>query len=213
MYSSDVRPTTTQMYKPHIGVLEMGILGATGLMPMKIKEGKGGSTDTYCVAKYGVKEMGELHLALRFTCANMVNVLHMYTLPLLPKMHYVWPLSGNQLESLRVSGDECGAALLSRAEAPLRREVVEYMLDHDSHMWSMRCSKANFFHLVSVLSSVIALGKWLESVRSWQKPVYSILFLMFFFVLDVFPELILPCILLCLSCSGFSDERRWRLQR
>jgi hypothetical protein len=55
MYSSDVRPTAKQLWKPHIGVLEMGILGATGLMPMKIKEGKGGSTDAYCVAKYGQK--------------------------------------------------------------------------------------------------------------------------------------------------------------
>ncbi|KAJ4968008.1 hypothetical protein NE237_014709 [Protea cynaroides] len=288
MYSSDVRPTAKQLYKPHIGVLEMGILGATGLMPVKIKEGKGGSTDAYCVAKYGqkwvrtrtvvdslapkwneqytwevfdpctvitigvfdnshtdksagagvgardsrigkvrirlstlesdrvythaypllmlhmsgVKKMGELHLALRFTCANMANVLHMYTLPLLPKMHYVRPLSVNQLESLRYQAMNVVAARLSRAEAPLGREVVEYMLDHDSHMWSMRRSKANFFRLVSVLSSVIALGKWLESVRSWQKPVYSVLFLMFFLVLDLFPELILPCILLCLSLTG-----------
>lgn len=53
MYSSDVRPTVKQLWKPHIGVLEMGILGATGLMPEKVKEEKGGTTDAYCVAKYG----------------------------------------------------------------------------------------------------------------------------------------------------------------
>ncbi|KAL6208881.1 hypothetical protein ACLB2K_019824 [Fragaria x ananassa] len=55
MYSSDLKPTDKRLWKPHIGVLEMGILGATGLMPMKIKEGKGGSSDAYCVAKYGQK--------------------------------------------------------------------------------------------------------------------------------------------------------------
>lgn len=42
MYSSDLKPTDKRLWKPHIGVLEMGILGATGLMPMKIKEGKKG---------------------------------------------------------------------------------------------------------------------------------------------------------------------------
>ncbi|KAJ4964624.1 hypothetical protein NE237_016473 [Protea cynaroides] len=99
----------------------------------------------------GVKKMRKLHLALRFTCANMANVLHMYTLPLLPNMHYVQPLLMNQLESLGYQGMNVVAARWSRAEAPLGREVVEYMLDHDSHMWSMRCSKANFFSLVLIL--------------------------------------------------------------
>lgn len=49
----------------------------------------------------GVKKMDELHLAVRFLCANMGNMLHMYTLSLLPKMYYVHYLSVNQLESLR----------------------------------------------------------------------------------------------------------------
>ncbi|XP_043718794.1 FT-interacting protein 3-like [Telopea speciosissima] len=288
MYSSDVRPTAKQLWKPQIGALEMGILGATGLTSMKIKQGKGGSTDAYCVAKYGqkwvrtrtvidslapkwneqyswevfdpctiitigvfdnshtdksagagvgardsligkirirlstlesnrvythsypllmlhtsgVKKMGELHLAIRFTCANMANVLHMYPLPLLPRMHYVLPLSVNQLESLRYQAMNVVATRLSRAEPPLGREVVEYMLDHGSHMWSMRRSKANFFRIVSVLSTGIALWKWVESVRNWQKPVHTVLFVVFFLVLDIFPELILPFIFLCLSLTG-----------
>ncbi|CDP03818.1 unnamed protein product [Coffea canephora] len=49
------RSTANQLWKPHIGVLEVGVLGATNLIPVKIKEGKGGSTDAYCVAKYGQK--------------------------------------------------------------------------------------------------------------------------------------------------------------
>ncbi|XP_058101412.1 FT-interacting protein 3 [Magnolia sinica] len=290
LYSSDVRPTAKQLWKPHIGVLEMGILGATGLLPMKIKEGKGGSTDSYCVAKYGqkwvrtrtvidslapkwneqytwevfdpctvitigvfdnchldknssagigsgprdqrigkvrirlstlesdrvythaypllmlhtsgVKKMGELHLAVRFSCANMANMLHMYTWPLLPKMHYIRPLTVNQVENLRYQAMNVVAARLSRTEPPLGREVVEYMLDHDSHMWSMRRSKANFFRLVSVLSGLIATGRWLESVRSWQRPVYSVLFLVVFLVFVSYPELILPTVLLFIAFVG-----------
>lgn len=291
MYSSDVRPTEKQLWKPHIGVLEMGILGATGLMPVKIKEGKGGSTDAYCVAKYGqkwvrtrtvvdslspkwneqytwevfdpctvitigvfdnsridknmsnnnpavggrdsrigkvrirlstlesdrvythsypllmlhtsgVKKMGELHLAVRFSCANMANMLHMYTMPLLPKMHFVHPMSVNQLESLRYQAMNVVASRLSRAEPPLGREVVEYMLDHDSHMWSMRRSKANFFRLMNVLSGIVSMGRWIEAMRNWHKPVYSTLFVVFFLLLVLLPELIIPTVLLYMAFIG-----------
>ncbi|QHO23484.1 hypothetical protein HN51_047193 [Arachis hypogaea] len=289
MYSSDVRPTDKRLWKPHIGVLEMGILGATGLMPVKLKEGKGGAIDSYCVAKYGtkwvrtrtvvdslspkwneqytwevydpctvvtvgvfdnsrvdksaavnsvgsrdsrigkvrirlstletdrvythsypllmlhpngVKKMGELHLAVRFSCANVANMLHMYTTPFLPKIHYVNPLSVNQLESLRYQAMNVVASRLSRAEPPLGREVVEYMLDHDSHMWSMRRSKANFFRLMNVLSSIVAIGRWLESIRNWQKPVYSALFLTIFLTLVMLPELIIPTMLFYMAFLG-----------
>jgi hypothetical protein len=53
-YSSDLRPTAKQLWKSSIGVLELGILNAQGLMPMKTKDGRG-TTDAYCVAKYGQK--------------------------------------------------------------------------------------------------------------------------------------------------------------
>ena len=38
-YSNDLRPTTKQLWRPNIGILELGILSAHGLMPMKTKEG------------------------------------------------------------------------------------------------------------------------------------------------------------------------------
>ncbi|KAI8574330.1 hypothetical protein RHMOL_Rhmol01G0346000 [Rhododendron molle] len=292
LYSSDLRPTAKQLWKPHIGVLEMGILGATNLMPMKVKEGKGGATDAYCVAKYGqkwvrtrtvvdslspkwneqytwevfdpctvitigvfdnsrvdkstnnatgrdsrigkvrirlstlefdrvythsypllmlhasgVKKMGELHLAVRFSCANMMNVLHSYARPLLPKMNYVHPLSVNQLDILRHQAMNVVAARLSRAEPPLGREVVEYMLDHDSHMWSMRKSKANFFRLMNVLSSVFAIGRFVEAIQSWQKPIYSALLVICFVVLVFVPEIIIPFVLIFMALAGI-----WRFK-
>uniref|UniRef100_J3L1F3 C2 domain-containing protein n=1 Tax=Oryza brachyantha TaxID=4533 RepID=J3L1F3_ORYBR len=52
---SDYRPTAKQLWKPPGGVLELGIIGACGLLPMKTKGGAKGSTDAYCVAKYGKK--------------------------------------------------------------------------------------------------------------------------------------------------------------
>ncbi|GFY96275.1 calcium-dependent lipid-binding (CaLB domain) plant phosphoribosyltransferase family protein [Actinidia rufa] len=53
-YSSDLRPTAKQLWKSSIGVLELGILNAHGLSPMKTKDGRA-TTDAYCVAKYGQK--------------------------------------------------------------------------------------------------------------------------------------------------------------
>ncbi|KAK6123252.1 hypothetical protein DH2020_043009 [Rehmannia glutinosa] len=52
---SDFRPTAKQLWKPPVGILELGILGARGLLPMKSKGNGKGSTDAYCVAKYGKK--------------------------------------------------------------------------------------------------------------------------------------------------------------
>ncbi|VFR00549.1 unnamed protein product [Cuscuta campestris] len=295
VYSSDLRPTAKQLWKPRVGVLEVGFLGAANLVPMKMKQGTRGSTDSYCVAKYGqkwirtrtvvdslapkwneqytwevfdpctvitiavfdnsrvltssstgtvpdlrigkvrirlstletdrvypltypllmlhpsgVKKMGELSLAVRFSCGNnMVNMLHMYTLPLLPKMHYVQPLTVSQLDGLRYQAMNVVTGRLSRAEPPLGREVVEYMLDHDSQMWSMRKSKANFLRLTSVLTWAVNMCRWFESVRNWNKPVYSAGFLIAFFVVVLIPELVVPCVFLFMAAVGLL-RYRWR---
>ncbi|CBI30047.3 unnamed protein product, partial [Vitis vinifera] len=123
MYISDQRPTARQLWKQPIGILEVGILSAQGLLPMKTRDGRG-TTDAYCVAKYGQK----------------------------------WAMS-------------IVAARLGRAEPPLRKEVVEYMLDVDSHMWSMRRSKANFFRIVSLFSGMISMSRWLGEVCQWKNPL------------------------------------------
>ncbi|KAK8658593.1 hypothetical protein V6N13_036796 [Hibiscus sabdariffa] len=155
--------------------------------------------------------MGKLHLAVRFSCANMGNMLHMYTLPLLPKMHYVQPLSVNQLKSLRYQAMNVVSPRLSRAEPPLGREVVEYMLDHDSHMWSMRKRKANFFRLMSVISGLVVLSRWFESMRNWTKPMYSSLFVVTFLLLVALPELITHATLLYMATMGFWQYSHWIL--
>ncbi|KAL9234757.1 hypothetical protein vseg_009588 [Gypsophila vaccaria] len=289
-YSSDLRPTAKQMWKPSIGVLELGVLSAHGLMPMKTKDGRG-TTDAYCVAKYGqkwvrtrtiidsfnprwneqytwevfdpctvitlgvfdnchlhgtngmrdsrvgkvrvrlstleadrvythsyplivlhpsgVKKMGEVQLAVRFTCSSWINMLHMYSQPLLPKMHYIHPLSVIQLDSLRHQATQIVSMRLGRAEPPLRKEVVEYMLDVDSHMWSMRRSKANFFRIMNVLSGMIAVGRWLDQICNWKNPITTVLIHILFMILVVYPELILPTIFLYLFLIGIWHYR-WR---
>ncbi|XP_024925184.3 multiple C2 domain and transmembrane region protein 5 [Ziziphus jujuba] len=287
-YSSDLRPTAKQLWRPSIGIFELGVISAMGLMPLKTKDGRG-TTDAYCVAKYGqkwvrtrtiidsssprwneqytwevfdpctvitvgvfdnghihgdgkdlrigkvrirlstleadrvythsyplivlqpsgVKKMGEVQLAVRFTCSSLINMLHMYSHPLLPKMHYIHPLSVIQLDNLRHQAMQIVSMRLSRAEPPLRKEVVEYMLDVDSHMWSMRRSKANFFRIMGVLSGLIAVGKWFDQICHWKNPLTTILIHILFIILVLYPELILPTIFLYLFLIGIWNFR-WR---
>uniref|UniRef100_A0A7N0VG65 C2 domain-containing protein n=1 Tax=Kalanchoe fedtschenkoi TaxID=63787 RepID=A0A7N0VG65_KALFE len=286
-YSSDLRPTAKQLWKTSIGILELGVISAHGLIPMKSRDGRG-TTDAYCVAKYGqkwvrtrtiidslnpkwneqytwevfdpctvisvgvfdnchihagdgksggskdsrigkvrirlntietdrvythsyplvvlklsgVKKTGEVQLAVRFTCSSLTNMLHNYTHPLLPKMHYIHPLSVVQLDNLRHQATQIVSTRLGRAEPPLRKEVVEYMLDVDSHMWSMRKSKANFFRIMGVLSGVIAVAKWLDHICQWKNPITTVLIHILYTILVLYPELILPTVFLYMFLIG-----------
>ncbi|KAL4391529.1 hypothetical protein AHAS_Ahas03G0254200 [Arachis hypogaea] len=287
-YSSDLRPTAKQLWRPPIGVLELGVLNAVGLHPMKTRDGRG-TSDTYCVAKYGhkwvrtrtivdnlcpkyneqytwevfdpatvltvgvfdnsqigekgsskdlkigkvriristletgriythsypllvlhptgVKKMGELHLAIRFSCTSFTNMMYLYSKPLLPKMHYVRPFSLMQLDMLRHQAVTIVAARLGRAEPPLRKEVVEYMSDVDSHLWSMRRSKANFFRLMTVFSGLFAVGKWFSDICMWKNVITTVLVHVLFLMLVCFPELILPTVFLYMFLIGVWNYR------
>ncbi|XP_078148516.1 FT-interacting protein 3-like isoform X2 [Carex rostrata] len=155
----------------------------------------------------GVKKMGELHLAIRFTVTSLFNSLYVYTRPLLPKMHYIQPLSMQQQEYLRHQAVTIVATRLSRAEPPLRREVVDYMLDAHAHLFSMRRSKANFFRLMSVLSGPLAVGRWLSEVCAWKNPVTTVLVHVLHIMLVCYPELILPTIFLYMFLIGLWNYR------
>ncbi|KAK2993624.1 hypothetical protein RJ640_028968 [Escallonia rubra] len=292
LYISDQRPTARQLWKQPVGILEVGILNAQGLLPMKMKDGRG-STDAYCVAKYGqkwvrtrtildsfspkwneqytwevydpctvitlgvfdnchlgsekpgagaardsrigkvrirlstleahriythsypllvlhpsgVKKMGELQLAVRFTTLSVANMIYLYGHPLLPKMHYLHPFTVNQVDTLRYQAMNIVAVRLGRAEPPLRKEVVEYMLDVDSHMWSMRRSKANFFRIMSLLSGMISVNRWFGDVCHWKNPVTSVLVHVLFLILIWYPELILPTLFLYMFLIGLWNYR------
>ncbi|EPS65882.1 hypothetical protein M569_08887, partial [Genlisea aurea] len=280
-FSSDLRPSAGQLRKPSIGILEVGILGAKNLLPMKAKEGK--VTDAYCVAKYGnkwvrtrtllndlnplwneqytwevydpytvitvgvfdngrvdggggkdrkvgkvriristletdrvythaysllvmgpagLKKNGELHLAVRFTCTAWPVMLSQYMKPLLPKMNYNMPISIKHVDLLRHLAMGVVAGKLARAEPPLAGEVVEYMMDVDYHMFSMRRSKANFFRVMGLVSGIHSVGIWLYGVSRWENPVTTVLIHVLFLVLVSWPELILPTFFLYLFAIG-----------
>lgn len=286
-FSSDLQPSSKHLRKTNIGILELGILSARNLLPMKANEGR--TTDAYCVAKYGnkwvrtrtlldtlsprwneqytwevhdpctvitigmfdnchingssdtrdqrigkvrirlstletdrvythyypllvlkpsgLKKNGELHLAVRFTCTAWVNMVAQYGRPLLPKMHYVQPIPVRHIDWLRHQAMQIVAARLARAEPPLRREAVEYMLDVDYHMWSLRRSKANFHRIMSLLSGATAVCKWFNDICTWRNPVTTCLVHVLFLILVCYPELILPTIFLYLFVIGIWNYR------
>ncbi|KAL3574206.1 hypothetical protein D5086_024819 [Populus alba] len=287
-FSSDLQPSSKHLRKQKIGILELGILSARNLLPLKGKDGR--TTDAYCVSKYGnkwvrtrtildtlnprwneqytwdvydpctvitigvfdnchingskedardqrigkvrirlstletdriythyypllvlthsgLKKHGELHLAIRFTCIAWVNMLAHYGKPLLPKMHYYHPISVRHIDWLRHQAMQIVAARLSRSEPPLRREAVEYMLDVDYHMWSLRRSKANVHRMMSMLSGVTAVCKWFNDICYWRNPITTCLVHVLFFILVCYPELILPTIFLYLFVIGLWNYR------
>ncbi|XP_073133544.1 FT-interacting protein 4-like [Henckelia pumila] len=289
-YSSDLRPTARQLWKPAIGVLELGILNAQNLMPMKAKDGRG-VTDAYCVAKYGpkwirtrtilssfnpkwneqytwevfdpctvitigvfdncqlqgvngntkdsrigkvrirlstletdrvythsyplivlspsgVKKMGEIQLAVRFSCASLFNMLLMYSQPLLPNLHYLHPLSCHQIDILRHQATQIVSTRLSRAEPPLRKEVVEYMLDVGSNMWSVRRSKANHYRIAGIFSAILKLSKCFDHICSWKRPFLTVVVHFLFLILVCFPRYIMSIIFIYLFFLGTMKYRR-----
>ncbi|KAL2464256.1 C2 calcium/lipid-binding plant phosphoribosyltransferase family protein [Forsythia ovata] len=276
--TSDVRATAKQLSKPAIGLLEVGIRGATNLLPVKTKDGTRGTTDAYVVAKYGpkwvrtrtildrfnprwneqytwdvydpctvltigvfdngrykhdevglkkdvrlgklrvrlstldtnrvyvgtyslmvllpsgAKRMGEIEIALRFSCSSWISLIQAYANPMLPRMHYVRPFGAAQQDILRHTAMRIVTARLARSEPALGQEVVQFMLDSDTHMWSMRRSKANWFRVVGCLSKAATIARWLNGIQTWVHPPTTILVHVLLVAIVLCPHLVLPTI-------------------
>lgn len=277
--TSDVRAAAKQLAKSPIGLLEVGIRGATNLLPVKTKDGTRGTTDAYVVAKYGpkwvrtrtildrfnprwneqytwdvydpctvltiglfdngrykrdeagkpgkdvrvgkirvrlstldtnrvylnsysltvllpggAKKMGEIEIAVRFTCSSWLNLIQAYATPMLPRMHYVRPLGPAQQDILRHTAMRIVTTRLARSEPPLGQEVVQFMLDTDTHVWSMRRSKANWFRVVGCLTRAATLARWLDGIRTWAHTPTTILVHVLLVAVVLCPHLVLPTV-------------------
>ncbi|XP_030526064.2 FT-interacting protein 3 [Rhodamnia argentea] len=277
--TSDVRASAKQLARAPIGLLEVGIRGATNLLPVKTKDGTRGTTDAYVVAKYGPKwvrtrtildrfnprwneqytwdvydpctvltigvfdngrykrddagkpgkdlrigkirvrlstldtnrvymnsyslsmllpggarKMGEIEIAVRFSCSSWLSLIQAYTTPMLPRMHHVRPLGPAQQDMLRHTAMRVVTARLARSEPPLGQEVVQYVLDSDTHVWSMRRSKANWFRVVGCLSCVAMFGRWLDGIRTWAHPPTTVLMHVLLVAVVLCPHLVIPTV-------------------
>lgn len=293
-YSSDFRSSARELWPPSIGVLELGILKATDLKPMKM----GVRTDAYCVAKYGPKwvrtrtsvhslsprwneqyvwevyepftvitivvfdnnqldpesrargardtimaktrirlstlengkmyahsypliglqpfgvtKMGEIHLAVRFSLTSqstlpfesIFNKATLYGTPLFPAVHCFLPLSPTQFDNLRNQAAHIISMSLSKAEPALGKEVVSYMLDMRSDMWSMRKGIANYNRIMSLISYFVAFWKWLEDIKQWKNPIETLFFHCFCFLVLFYPEPMIPLLSFYLFKIGFDN--------
>ncbi|KAK7826122.1 ft-interacting protein 1 [Quercus suber] len=81
--------------------------------------------------------MGKVQLAVRFSCSSLINIINTYSQPLLPKMHYLSPLSVYQLDTLRQQAIYLISLKLINSQPPLRKEVIGFILDVGSQTWGI----------------------------------------------------------------------------
>lgn len=155
----------------------------------------------------GLKKTGELQLAVRFTCRSWAKMLATYGKPLPPKIlhiHHTDPITMPQVDPLWLQAEAVQRVVtrLARAEPPLRREVVEYMLDVDSQMFSLRRSQSNFQRIASLHSGAIAVAKWFDDICEWKNPLSTVLVHVLFLYLVRYPQLILPMVFVFMIMIG-----------
>ncbi|XAR64849.1 hypothetical protein NMG60_11008722 [Bertholletia excelsa] len=156
----------------------------------------------------GLKKMGEIELAVRFVRASpRIDFLHVYSQPLLPLMHHLKPLSRAQQEILRTNTVKIVAEYLALSEPPLRSEVVAYMLDADSHAFSMRKVRANWLRIITVVAGIIDVVKWVEDTRAWKNPTATLLVHALLVMLVWFPDLIIPTLAFYVFAIGAWNYR------
>ncbi|VAH00400.1 unnamed protein product [Triticum turgidum subsp. durum] len=200
-YTSNLQPAAKKLRKSAIGMLEVGILSARGL---------GGNKNPYCVAKYGAKWVRTR--TLLGTAAHAWNEQYIWEVFDLGTVITVAVFNNKNLDGHGDAKDErigkMVATRLGKAEPPLRREVVEYILDADSHMFSLRRSKANFNRIISLFSGALAAGKWFDNICKWKNPLTTSLVHVLFLVLVCYPELILSTVFLYIFLIGVWNYRR-----
>ena len=140
----------------------------------------------------GARRMGEIEIAVRFICSSWISLLQAYSSPTLPRMHYVCPLGRAQQDILRHTAMRIVTTRLARSEPALGQEVVQFMLDSDTDIWSMRKSKVNWFRVVGGLSKLAAVANWAESIRTWAHPPTTVLVHIILFAIVLCPHLVLP---------------------
>lgn len=279
-FASDLRPSAKILWKQPVGVLELGIVSASGLSPMKPKT----SVDAFCVAKYGpkwvrtrtiidncspkwneqymwdvydhctvitvavfenkylhngggipdweigkirirlsnlefgkvytnyhpivgvdssgVKKRGEVQLSIRFSCPSTFNVFHRYLQPLWPKLHYILPLSVNQILRLRGEAVELTASRLRRAESPLSCEVVHHLLDDNKYRFSVRRGRANYRRCVELFQCLLSYKHRFDQLRKWTNPWHNCVFVILLFLVTWYPSRALASMFFVFSGLG-----------
>ncbi|KAM7278847.1 hypothetical protein ACFE04_005981 [Oxalis oulophora] len=148
----------------------------------------------------GLKKMGEIELAMRFTCSSYFNLFWSYINPPLPKMNYAKPLSDDEIEKLRGQAVDVISWRLSRAEPPIRREVVRSILLIGPNIWSLRKGKSNLARLKAYLDLYDKVQGWYAYFRSWKNPIISVLVITSHLILVWCPKVVVFLFLAFIVC-------------
>ncbi|KAH7661595.1 Phosphoribosyltransferase C-terminal protein [Dioscorea alata] len=143
----------------------------------------------------GLKRMGDIEIAVRFSRpGSSLDLLHLYTQPMLPAMHHARPILAAQREPLRLSAARIVAAHLSRAEPSLKKEVVVWVLEAEPKVFSMRRVRANWQRIVASLTWLADVAKWMDEIRRWRNPTATVMVHMVIILIAWYPDLIVPVI-------------------
>ncbi|KAL6203783.1 hypothetical protein ACLB2K_027482 [Fragaria x ananassa] len=155
---------------------------------------------------YGVKKRGELQLSYRFCPTSKFNVYTRYTEPLLPKLHYVLPLSVPQIRILRDEAVKLTKIKLERAQ--LGEEVVHYVLFDHKDSFSVRKAGANYFRCMKLLQSFSLCKQRFDQLRNWTNPCHTGVFTFYLIAALWFPSLALAYMFFMISVLGAWGYRK-----
>ncbi|KAL5175819.1 FT-interacting protein 1 [Glycine soja] len=111
---------------------------------------------------------------------------------------------GCELDSLRNQVAAITTLRFKRAEAPLSKEVVEYMLDAGENVWSMRRGRAQFHRIAVLLNVLVFVAKHFD-----EKKITTVLSYFMFLYVVFCPWIILPSTILFLLLVGIWCYRTW----
>lgn len=139
-----------------------------------------------------------------------------YCRPLLPKMHFLAPITARELERMQHQAVNIVAQRLRGEKPPLHKEIVQYMLEYRSNQYmaenlispmSLRKLKANFHRITSLVSGISAISQCFHDICHWKNPLTTILVHVLFFMQVRYPLSIMPNIFLCFAVIGLRNYR------
>ncbi|EMS61819.1 Multiple C2 and transmembrane domain-containing protein 2 [Triticum urartu] len=218
-FSSSVK----KLRKGAIGILEVDILSARGLVSMKDKEG--GLTDPYCVVKYGEKwvRTGTLFATAvpqwneQYTW-NVLDLNTVVTVAVFDDCHLSSSQGGDDqqmgkvrirlatLETNRMYSQHYPLMVLTPTGLKMTGEL-QLAVRFTCRSWAkmlatLRRSQSNFQRIASLYSGAIAVAKRFDDICEWKNPLSTILVHVMFLYLVCYPQLILPMVLVLMVMIG-----------
>ncbi|ESW25314.1 hypothetical protein PHAVU_003G025300, partial [Phaseolus vulgaris] len=206
LYSSDQRPTARQLWKQPIGVLEVGILGAQGLLPMKMRVDHG-STDAYCVAKYGQKWVRTRTIEVYDPCCVItLGVFDNCHLGGGEKATASTVARDSRIGMVRIRLSTLEAQRIYTRSYPLLVLHTHSVKKMGELQLAVRFTSLSLANMIYIYGQPL-LPKMHYQVCNWKSPFTCVLVHILFLILICYLELILPTLFLYMFLIGLWNYR------